>query len=231
MKLPKTQVLFWVVGVGEDSQSLMVRVVGLLPENNLPEMSEFRSSSSSTSADNATSESGHSVNVDADKRLHLEVDFDLEGLSPSSSTSGAGNSDETEKKLRKDRIVEFCYRNFSTIRNAIDGIIPKFSGEHKQLLSSLDIDGFAELIRNHKVSRILIMCGAGISTSAGIPDFRSPGSGLYDNLQEYHLTNRLDIFNLEFFKRQPEPFFSVARKLFPKNLKVTFTLETYIIYI
>jgi NAD-dependent deacetylase sirtuin 2 len=31
------------------------------------------------------------------------------------------------------------------------------------------------------------MTGAGISVSAGIPDFRSKGTGLYDNLKEYDL--------------------------------------------
>ena len=28
-----------------------------------------------------------------------------------------------------------------------------------------------------------VLCGAGISVSAGIPDFRSPGCGLYDTLK------------------------------------------------
>ena len=40
----------------------------------------------------------------------------------------------------------------------------------------------------------------GFYTAAGIPDFRSPGSGLYDNLQKYNLPNPQAIFQIDFFE-------------------------------
>ena len=47
---------------------------------------------------------------------------------------------------------------------------------------------------------IIVMTGAGISTAAGIPDFRSPGTGLYDNLQKYDLPHPQAVFDIRFFK-------------------------------
>lgn len=37
-------------------------------------------------------------------------------------------------------------------------------------------------------------------TAAGIPDFRSPGTGLYSNLQKYNLPYPEAIFQIDYFK-------------------------------
>lgn len=57
--------------------------------------------------------------------------------------------------------------------------------------------------------------------AAGIPDFRSPGSGLYHNLQKYKLPHPQAIFELDFFIENPKPFFELAKELFPGSFKPT----------
>ena len=51
--------------------------------------------------------------------------------------------------------------------------------------------------------------------SSGIPDFRSPGTGLYNNLEKYNLPFPEAIFDIEFFKSNPKPFFVLAKDLYP----------------
>ncbi|KAI9222936.1 histone deacetylase, SIR2 family [Blastocladiella britannica] len=81
----------------------------------------------------------------------------------------------------------------------------------------------ADRIRDGRAKRIVVACGAGISTAAGIPDFRSPGTGLYANLQKYNLEEPEDIFCIEFFRETPEPFFALAKELYPGRFKPTRT--------
>jgi hypothetical protein len=72
--------------------------------------------------------------------------------------------------------------------------------------------------------KILVMTGAGISTAAGIPDFRSPGTGLYDNLQKYNLPDPQAVFQIDYLKENPKPFFLLAKELYPGNFNVLHVL-------
>lgn len=79
----------------------------------------------------------------------------------------------------------------------------------RQVLETVDIQGVVNAFKAGKFKKIVTMVGAGISTSAGIPDFRSPSSGLYHNLQKFDLPYPEAIFELDYFKKSPQPFFKV----------------------
>ncbi|XP_074129192.1 NAD-dependent protein deacetylase sirtuin-3, mitochondrial isoform X2 [Sminthopsis crassicaudata] len=83
----------------------------------------------------------------------------------------------------------------------------------------LSLQDIAELIQTKACQRVVVMVGAGISTPSGIPDFRSPGSGLYSNLEQYDLPYPEAIFELDYFFHNPKPFFALAKELYPGNYR------------
>jgi NAD-dependent deacetylase len=63
----------------------------------------------------------------------------------------------------------------------------------------------AEVVRASR--RIVAFTGAGVSTPSGIPDFRSPGSGLWEH------DDPSVVASLSYFRRDPQPFFDWIRPL------------------
>ncbi|KAJ2684907.1 NAD-dependent protein deacetylase sirtuin-2 [Coemansia spiralis] len=77
------------------------------------------------------------------------------------------------------------------------------------------LEAIADMVVTGKAKNVIVMAGAGISTDAGIPDFRSPGTGLYDNLQKFNLPHPEAIFSIDYFRRNPKPFYVLAKELYP----------------
>ena len=83
--------------------------------------------------------------------------------------------------------------------------------------ANTNIDLIADTIASvaGKPRKVLVMAGAGLSTPSGIPDFRTPGSGIYDNLSKYRLPYPEAIFDIQYFRVDPKPFNVWSKEFLP----------------
>ena len=88
-------------------------------------------------------------------------------------------------------------------------ICPKFLTQEE--IYEIKYNKFVKDFASGKYKNIIFMVGAGISTSAGIPDFRS-SNGLYKQLQEkFKLSTPEEFFLLSTFLKNPKLFYEVSK--------------------
>lgn len=85
------------------------------------------------------------------------------------------------------------------------------------------IDDAAKLLRERK--NVMVITGAGISTSLGIPDFRSKNTGFYSKLLDMGYSEPEQVFDIHNFDEDPTTFYKLAGDIIPDLEKWTPTHE------
>lgn len=99
----------------------------------------------------------------------------------------------------------------------VKSVLVRHLRQREKLAGYNTIDDAVRLIGESK--RTIVLSGSGISTSVGIPDFRSK-DGIYAQLQRqgrYNLADPQEMFDKDFFLQDPSCFFSFAKSIFPSN--------------
>ena len=97
-------------------------------------------------------------------------------------------------------------------------LLRKFNRWHnggKANLSGINTDVKDIANQINEAKNVLVMTGAGLSTPSGIPDFRTPGTGIYDNLKKYNLPYPEAIFDINYYRIAPQAFNTWAKEFLP----------------
>jgi hypothetical protein len=148
-------------------------------------------------------------------KLEDTDDDEKEVVKKEEETSATRETEEKEAKEKEETAGDAEKEKTAAAAAAAEKeeAIPK----EEELLSTAPeaLRQIARWIQEGSASNILVLTGAGVSVAAGIPDFRTPGTGLYDNLQKHDLPYAEAIFDVQFYRRNPRPFVTLAKEIWP----------------
>ena len=125
-----------------------------------------------------------------------------------SSSSSSWHSHRQNNKFRPES-------KFFSKKSSDDDDNTILSSDNDDETQQQQLQTLAKKLSNGEFKNVIVVLGAGASVSAGIPDFRSPGTGLYDRLQKYRLPYPEAIFDLDYYKDRPEPFVELCQSIWP----------------
>ncbi|KAL4466917.1 hypothetical protein ABPG74_010514 [Tetrahymena malaccensis] len=77
---------------------------------------------------------------------------------------------------------------------------------------------FINFLKEKRFKKIIVLTGAGISTNAGIPDFRSKDTGLYARLKRSgQFSYPEQIFTIDYYQENHKPFYEICREFVQKE--------------
>jgi len=169
-------------------------------------------------SENAEKELEHIQNTDGNES---------EGPGPPEPPGPSADQEQDESKI--DQVIDQWTRGLrDDIEEVFEALLEADKRDAddrrkktKESVEDWTVSKICDGLKNGRFKNIVVFTGAGISTSAGIPDFRTPGTGLYDNLQTYNLDQPEDIFALDFFKVNPKPFYTLAKEIMPGKFSPT----------
>ena len=94
---------------------------------------------------------------------------------------------------------------------------------NKAQITNIKYHNFIELLKNNKFSKITFLVGAGISTSSGIPDFRSANGVFQEIIKKYNLKKPEEFFSKKNFLEKPELLYEYLKKFKSKEYSPNIT--------
>ncbi|TBU27200.1 DHS-like NAD/FAD-binding domain-containing protein [Dichomitus squalens] len=91
-----------------------------------------------------------------------------------------------------------------------------------EVLEGRDVRSIVKYMKSKECRKVFVMVR--VSTAAGIPDFRTPGTGMsLSNLERLNLPYPEAVFAINYFAENPLPFYTLARELYPGRFRPTLT--------